>query len=77
VVSGQAEQADDEVAEDGQDVGSVPGFGLVEVFTEGDVADPVEPVLDVPVVADPGGQFGWCGLFCGKYSVSPWSCCSG
>ena len=47
-------------------MGSVPGSGLVEVLTEGDIADPVEPVLDVPVVADPGGQFGRCGLLCGQ-----------
>lgn len=48
-----AEEADGEVPEAGHHGGSVAGGGGVEVFSEGDVADPVEPVLDVPVMADP------------------------
>ncbi len=35
---------------------TVAGAGLGSVFVVGDVADPVDGVLDRPVAADPGGQ---------------------
>src|SRR4029079_19694224 len=38
------------------------GADLGLVFGEGHIADPVQPVLDLPVPADPGGEFGGAGL---------------
>jgi hypothetical protein len=35
---------------------------LAAVFVVGDIADPVDLVLDVPVLADPSGQLGRLGL---------------
>ena|SRR5215211_2924358 len=57
VGSGQPQQADREVAQSGHDVRPVAGAGLGAVFAVSDVADPVQPVLDLPVPADPGCQF--------------------
>ena len=57
-VSGEAQDADGEVAQAGHDMGSVAGAYLGEVFSEGDVADPVQLVLDLPVPADPAGELG-------------------
>ena len=45
--------------------GPVPVRGG-EIFAEGDVADPVELVLDLPVAADPGGELGRLGLAGGQ-----------
>ena len=42
VVSAEAEQAEDEVAHDGQDLGAVAGPGLMEILTQSYVADPVD-----------------------------------
>src|SRR5579872_266852 len=52
----EAQQADGQAAQRCHDPGSVtcPDQGFV--FLVGDVADPVELVLDVPVAAGPGGQ---------------------
>jgi hypothetical protein len=47
-------------------VRAVAGPGLVEVFTQSGVADPVKTVLDEPVGPDPGGQFGGRGLLGGQ-----------
>jgi antitoxin Phd len=49
-VAGEPQEADEQVAVDGQGVGPGAGPGLVKVFAEGDVADPVEAVFDSPVV---------------------------
>ena len=46
----------------GHDVGSGAGPRGGEVFAEGDVADPVQLVLDFPVAADPVCELGWPGL---------------
>ena len=62
-VAVEAEQADGEVAEGGHDAGGVSGSDLGFVFLVGDVADPVELVLHVPVPADPGGERGRVGGF--------------
>ena len=43
-VACQSQEADDQVAADRQGVGAGAGPGLVKVFAEGDVADPVEAV---------------------------------
>ena len=56
VVPVQAQEADGEAAERCHDPGRVPGPDLGLVFLVGDVANPVELVLDVPVPADPRGQ---------------------
>lgn len=37
------------------------GCGSGLVFVEGDVADPVQPVLDAPVTTNPAGELGWVG----------------
>ena len=61
--AGEAVQADHEVAQRGHDLRAGAGADLGSVFVVGDVADPVEPVLDLPVAADPRGEFGglaWC-----------------
>jgi hypothetical protein len=42
--------------------GRVPGPDQGSVFLAGDVADPVEPVLDLPVAADPCRHGGGLGL---------------
>jgi hypothetical protein len=55
-VAGQAQDADDQVADGGHDVRSGAGAGSGGVLAEGDAADPVELVLDLPVAADPGGE---------------------
>ncbi len=47
-------------------MGAVAGAGLVKVFTESDIADPVKSVLDEPVRSDPAGQFGGGGLLGGQ-----------
>lgn len=51
-----ADQADGEVAQGGHDPGQVSGADLGSVFIEGDIADVVDPVFDVPVAADDGGE---------------------
>jgi len=61
-VAGQSQEADEQVAADGQGMGAGAGPGLVKVFAEGDVADPVEAVLDSPVVPQPAGQLARLGL---------------
>jgi hypothetical protein len=38
------------------------GTDFGSVFVIGDVADPMDGVLDRPVAADPGGQLFWFGL---------------
>src|SRR6266705_916517 len=61
-VPGQAQDADDQVPERGHDVGSGAGAGGGGVLTEGDVTDPVELVLDLPVAANPLGELVRAGL---------------
>jgi hypothetical protein len=53
-VAVQAQQADGQAPQRSHDAGRVPGPDQGLVFLVGDVADPVELVLDVPVSADPG-----------------------
>ena len=50
----EAEDADGGVAEGGQVLRGVAGFDLTLVFAKRDVADPVEPILDSPVIAPAG-----------------------
>lgn len=61
-VASQSQEADEQVAADGQGVGAGSGSGLVGVFAGGDVADPVETVLDFSVASQPAGQLAWLGL---------------
>ena len=61
-VAVQAQKADGQAAQRCHDAGRVAGPDQGSVFLVGDVADPVELVLDVPVAADPGGQGGGLGL---------------
>lgn len=53
VVAVESEQADCGVAKGGHDVRPVAGADLGVVFCVGDVANPVQPVLDRPVAAQP------------------------
>ena len=62
VGAGLSVQADREVSQHGHDGRSVTGPDLGEVFGEGDVADPVQPVLDAPVCAERVGELGGGGL---------------
>src|SRR5215216_1232461 len=55
-MAGQAQRADGEVAQGGHHPGEAAGARGGGVFTEGHVADPVQPVLDRPVPAKPAGQ---------------------
>ena len=54
-MASQAQDADDQVPEGGHDVRASAGPGGGAVLAEGDVADPVQLVLDLPVAADPSG----------------------
>ncbi|MGH3586800.1 MAG: hypothetical protein ACRDQ0_10800, partial [Pseudonocardia sp.] len=60
--AGEAVQADRDVPQGGHDLRPGAGLDLGGVLGEGDVADPVQAVLDLPVPPDPGGQFGGPGL---------------
>jgi hypothetical protein len=53
----QAKHADREVAQAGHDARAVGGADLGAVFVVGDVADPVQAVLDQPVPSEDVGQF--------------------
>ena len=55
-VPGQAQDADDQVPERGHDVGPGAGTGGGGVLAEGDVTDPMELVLNLPVAANPLGE---------------------
>jgi hypothetical protein len=55
-VAVQAQDADGQTSQRRHDAGRVSGPDQRFVLLVGDVADPVELVLDVPVAADPGGQ---------------------
>lgn len=48
-----SEESDGEVPEAGHHVGAVAGVRGVEVFSEHDITDPMDPVLDVPMMPDP------------------------
>jgi hypothetical protein len=58
----QAQEADGQAAQRCHDAGCVSGSDQGLVFLVGDVADPVELVLDLPVAADPGRQGGGIGV---------------
>src|SRR2546430_1923746 len=45
--------SDGGVSQDCGDGGAVTGAGLVGVFAQGDIADPVQPILDVPLQPGP------------------------
>src|SRR3954447_2702821 len=60
--AGEAERADGGVAQGGHDLWSGAGADLGAVFVVGDVANPVDLVLDVPVAADPRGELRRSGL---------------
>ena len=60
--AGEAVQADRQVAQGGHDLWAGAGADLGEVFGEGDVADRVQGVLDLPVPADPDGELGGANL---------------
>lgn len=49
LVAAESEQADSSVAQGGHDLRAAAGADLGVVFGVGDVADPVQPVLDRPV----------------------------
>ena len=56
VVAGEAENADDGVADRGHDLRSGTDADRRAVLVEDDVSDPVQAVLDGPVSTDPGGD---------------------
>src|SRR6266508_4826506 len=58
--------SDGGVAQHGGDGGAVAGAGLVSVLAEGDVADPVQPVLDVPFQPRPVVELVGLGLLGGR-----------
>jgi hypothetical protein len=60
--SGKAQDGQGEVAQGGHDTWAAAGPDLGEVFAPGDVADPVQTVLDCPVAAQRFGQLIWPGL---------------
>lgn len=64
--AGFAEQADRHVAPGGHDGWAVAGPDLGQVFAVGDVADPVQSVLDAPVPAQGVSEFGRAGLLGGQ-----------
>ena len=39
-------------------MGSAAGAGLVQILTESDISDPMQPVLNGPMTFGPSGQFG-------------------
>lgn len=49
--AGQTDEADGEVAQGGQDLGSEALAHAAAILVEGDVADPVQAVFDAPVAA--------------------------
>lgn len=55
-VACQAKEPDGEASQAGHDPGRGPGSDQGFVFAVGDIADPVELVLDVPVLPHPGSQ---------------------
>ena len=57
-VAAETDRADREAAERGEDRRAVTYAFLGAVFIEGDVAYPVQLVLDLPVVPDLAGEFG-------------------
>lgn len=57
--AGQAERGDGEVADGGYDLGAGSGADLGSLLVVGDVSDPVDLVLDVPVTADPARDPLW------------------
>jgi len=61
-VTAESQGADGQVRQAGHDAGSGAGADLGSVFVVGDVADPVQPVLDVPVSADVSGELLGAGL---------------
>src|SRR5665811_505640 len=63
---GQAEQADGQVPQGGHHLWAVAGANLAEVFTEGHVADPVQPILYAPMAAEPGRELVGAGLVGGQ-----------
>jgi hypothetical protein len=59
--SGEAEEVDGGVAEGGQVLRSVAAADLATVFAVGNVANPMQPVFDVPMSAPAGEQLGGVG----------------
>lgn len=65
-VACQPQDGDGEVAQAGHDTRGAGGADLGSVFAEVQVADPVQAVLDRPVTADDGREFGRAGLGSGQ-----------
>src|SRR3954467_13659464 len=61
-LAAESDDVDGGVAQGGHDLGAVAGVDAGVVLTLGDVADPVEAVLDRPVGAEPAGQQPWVGV---------------
>ncbi len=59
--AGEAVEADGEVSQGCHHGRTVAGTDLGEVFGEGDVADPVQPILDAPVGSEGVGELGGLG----------------
>lgn len=47
-------------------MGSAAGAGLVQILTESDISDPMQPVLNCPMTFGPSGQFGGLGVLSGE-----------
>lgn len=65
-VAVEAVPADRGIPQDCDDGGSGPVSRLMRVFTERHVSYVVQPIFDVPVLADPGLQIVGCGLAGGQ-----------
>jgi Tetratricopeptide repeat len=61
-VAGQPQDRDGQVAQGRHDPWSAGGADLGSVLVPVQIADPVQAVLDQPVAADDGGEFGVAGL---------------
>lgn len=57
-MAGEPEDADGSVAQGGHDLRAAAGADGGSVFVERDVANPVQPVLDGPMAANPGRDLG-------------------
>src|SRR3954464_12876911 len=55
-LAAESDHVDGGVAQGGHDLGAVAGVHAGVVLAEGDIADPVQGVLDLPLDAQPGGE---------------------
>ncbi len=61
-MAGAAQDPDGGIAQGGHDLGRMARANLAAIFIEGDVAHPMQAVLDAPMAPPKGGQAGGVGL---------------